>query len=80
MKVQLEVFLACGGNFRCWLKADTSSVEATNGEAARKNAFVFKKKLFYFQSAFRVVHYKDLTETGNCAREVPATQGNVKTA
>ena len=39
-----------------------------------------EKKLFCFQYAFRVVHYKDLTETGNCAREVSATQGNVKTA
>ena len=26
-----EVFLACGGNFRCWPKA-----EGTSGEAARK--------------------------------------------
>ena len=45
-----------------------------------KKRFFFKKKLFCFQSAFRVVHYKDLTKTGNCAREVSATQGNVKTA
>ena len=43
-----EVFLACGGNFRCWPKADTSSG-----------------------------HYKDLTETGNRARKVSGTQGNV---
>ena len=28
-----EVFLACGGNFRCWPKA-----EATSGEAARKTS------------------------------------------
>ena len=31
-----EVFLACGGNFRCWPKADTG--EATSGEAARKTS------------------------------------------
>ena len=43
-----EVFLASGGNFRCWPKADTSSG-----------------------------HYKDLTETGNRARKVSGTQGNV---
>ena len=30
-----EVFLACGGNFQCWPKADTFL--ATSGEAARKN-------------------------------------------
>ena len=36
-----EVFLACGGNFRCWPKADT------------------------------------LTETGNRARKVSGTQGNL---
>ena len=34
-----EVFLACGGNFRCWPKADTSSAaEATSDEAARKTS------------------------------------------
>ena len=44
-----------------------------------KKRFCFQeKKLFCFQPAFRAVHYKDLTETGNCAREVSATQGNVK--
>ena len=43
-------FLACGGNFRWWPKADTFSR--------------------------RPVHYKDLTETGNCARIVSGTQGN----
>ena len=42
-----EVFLACGGNFRCWPKA------------------------------FRVGHYKDLTETGNRARKVSGTQGTL---
>ena len=33
-----EVFRACGGNFRCWPKADISSAvaEATSGKAARK--------------------------------------------
>ena len=30
-----EVFLACGGNFQCWPKADTFL--ATSGEVARKN-------------------------------------------
>ena len=30
-----EVFLACGGNFQCWPKADTFS--ATSGKEARKN-------------------------------------------
>ena len=45
----------------------------------REKTLLFsRKKLFCFQPAFRAVHYKDLTETGNCAREVSATQGNVK--
>ena len=40
-----EVFLSCGRNFRCWLKAEAAG------------------------------HYKDLTETGNRARNVSGTQG-----
>ena len=59
-----EVFLACGGNFRCWPKA-----EATSGEAARKT---FR---FSVRKAFRAGHYEDLTETGNRARKVSGTQG-----
>ena len=39
------------------------TAEATSGEAARKTR------------AFRAGHYKDLTETGNCARKVSGTQG-----
>ena len=30
-----EVFLACGGNFRCWPKADTSSAVGRSGERRR---------------------------------------------
>ena len=44
-----EVFLACGRNFRCWPKAEATSVG----------------------------HYKDSTETGNRARKVSGTQGNL---
>ena len=54
-----EVFIACGGNFRCWPK----------GEAARKT---FR---FSTRKAFRAGHYEDLTETGNRARKVSGTQG-----
>ena len=31
-----EFFLACGGNFRCWPKADTSSNLTETGNRARK--------------------------------------------
>ena len=54
-----KVFLACGGNFRCWLKADTSSAVGRSRE----------------KKAFRAGHYKDLTETGNRARKVSGTEG-----
>ena len=37
-----EVFLACGGNFRCWPKADTSSAV---GRSREKNAFLHYKDL-----------------------------------
>ena len=30
-----EVFLACGGNFRCWPKADTSSAVGRSHEQAK---------------------------------------------
>ena len=60
-----EVFLAYGGNFRCWPKADTSSPvgRSYGGEAAR--------------NIFRAGHYKDLTETGNRARKVAGIQGTL---
>ena len=31
-----EVFLACGGNLRCWPKADTSSVVGRSHERRRR--------------------------------------------
>ena len=57
-----EVFLAYGGNLRCWPKADTSSAVGHSHEGRSR-----KKK--------RAGHYKDLTETGNHARKVSGTQG-----
>ena len=57
-----EVFLACGGNFWCWPKAETSSaVGRIHGRRSRE------KK--------RAGHYIDLTETGICARKGSGTQG-----
>ena len=32
-----EVFLACGGNFQCWLKLKADTFSASSGEAVRKN-------------------------------------------
>ena len=55
-----EVFLVYCGNFRCWPKADTSSPRAAKSR----------------EKTYRAGHYKDLTETGNCARKVSGTQGN----
>ena len=37
-----EVFLACGGTFRCWPKA-----EATSGEAVYKNPKIFWSHIFF---------------------------------
>ena len=59
-----EVFLACGGNFRCWPKADTFSAVGRSHERRSRE-----------KKAFRAGHYKDLTETGNRARKVSGTQG-----
>ena len=52
-----EVFLACGRNFWCGSKADTSSAIGGSHEQPSTG------------------HYKDLTETRNCARKVSGTQG-----
>ena len=54
-----EVFRACGGNFRCWPKADISSAVGRSHERQSREK-----------------NYKDLTETGNRARKVSATQGS----
>ena len=37
-----EVFFACGGNFRCWSKADTSSVVGRSREKKRFARFTIK--------------------------------------
>ena len=58
-----EIFLACGGNFWCWPKADTSSAVGRSHEQAKPRA------------GEAAGHYKDLTETGNRARKVSGTQG-----
>ena len=67
----LDVFIACGGNFRCWPKADTSSAVGRSHE--RRSC----EKTFRFSAgkAFHAGHYEDLTETGNRARTVSGTQG-----
>ena len=57
-----EVFLAYGGNFRCWPKADTSSAVGLSHERRSREK----------EHAGR---YKDETETGNSARKVSGTQG-----
>ena len=41
-----EVFLACGGNFRCWPKADTSSVQIPICPSLRKTYFSLRKTYF----------------------------------
>ena len=61
-----EVFLAYGGNFRCWPKADTSSAVGRSHERRSRE-----------KNAFRAGHYKDLTETGNRARKVAGIQGTL---
>ena len=63
-----EVFLACGGNFRCWPKANTSSAVGRSHERRSR-----EKNLW----PLRAGHYKDLTETGNRARKVSGTQGRI---
>ena len=65
-----EVFLACGGNFRCRPKADRASAIGRSHERRSRE----KKK----KKAFRAGHYKDLTETGNRARKVSGTQGRCR--
>ena len=56
-----EDFLACGGNFRCWPKADTSCFDITSNNSspmvknAKKNLYVwffwsFTPVSFYFSS------------------------------
>ena len=49
-----EAFLAYGGNFRCWPKA-----EATSGEAARKN-------LWHGAVLFTVIYTPIRLEVSNC--------------
>ena len=51
-------FLACGGNFRCWPKADTSLAVGRSHERRSR------------RKTLRAGHYKDLTETGNRPRKV----------
>ena len=41
-----EVFLACGGNFRCWPKADTSSVQIPICPSLTKTYFSLRKTYF----------------------------------
>ena len=57
-----KVFLACGGDFWCWPKAETSSAVGRIHERRSR-----EKK--------RAGHYIDLTETGIRARQVSGTQG-----
>ena len=57
-----EVFLACGRNFSCWPKAETSSAVGRIHERRSR-----EKK--------RAGHYIDLTETGIRARKVSGTLG-----
>ena len=61
-----EVFLACGRNFRCWPKADTSSEPPFQTPARLR---------FSCCPVGQSQPYKDLTATGNRARKVSGTQG-----
>ena len=61
-----EVLLACGGNFRCWPKADTSSALGRSHERRSREKNFSRRSLYL---------YKDLKESRNRARKVSGTQG-----
>ena len=70
-----EVFLACGGNFQCSLKADTSIDQETRNRARKASGtygkFVSKGKLkrsevsCYITMVARIILYRELFEQKN---------------
>ena len=59
-----EVFLACDGNFRCLAEGRHIFGRRPKPRAAKRG-----------EARRSAGHYKDLTETGNRARNVSGTQG-----
>ena len=70
-----EVFLACGGNFQCSLKADTSIDQETRNRARKASGtygkFISKGKLkrsevsCYITMVARIILYRELFEQKN---------------
>ena len=72
-----EVFLACGGNFRCWPKAEATSSEAARKTSGTERCFLPSPLTFelFYRITFTLIRLKvsDCDHVGRHVQKCPKT-------